>query len=251
MYAVIQTGGKQYRVQPGDLRVVEKLEGEPGAEVAFDRVLMLGGEGGAATVGAPVVEGAVVRATLIETRKGEKVHGVKKIRRQGYRRTLGHRQLESVLRITGLEGAGVNQRWDGEVDLTPRAVLVARARGLAPMVETAAVQARPARAPTASNLPATLDDAQSGEVALQEAAVQAEAAPKPARARKPKDAAAAQADAGALVEPPISETPADAAQTVANPEAQAGVGAQEGTEAPKKPRARKPKTDAAPEGGEA
>jgi large subunit ribosomal protein L21 len=214
---------------------------------------MRGGEGGQTTVGAPPVEGAVVRATLIETRKGEKIRMVKKIRRQGYRRTKGHRQLESVLRITGLEGAGVNQRWDGEVDLTPRSVLVARARGLAPMVESPAVQAQPATAPKAAkaNLPATLDDAQAGEVALQEAAVQAEAAPKAPRARKAKDTGAAQADAGALVEQPISETPADAAQTVANPEAQAGVGAQEGTEAaPKKTRARKSKTDAAPEGGE-
>src|SRR5579875_1546756 len=159
MYAVIQTGGKQYRVQPGDLLVVEKLDGEPGQEVAFDRVLMLGGEGGETTVGAPVVEGAVVRATLVETRKGEKVKIVKKIRRQGYRRTKGHRQLESVLRVTGLEGAGVNARWDGEVDLTPRSVLVARARGLA--VESAA----PTAAARSSKLPATLEDAQAGEVA--------------------------------------------------------------------------------------
>ena len=59
MYAVIQTGGKQYRVRPGDLLVVEKLDGEPGQEVAFDRVLMLGGEGGQAMVGAPVVSNRV------------------------------------------------------------------------------------------------------------------------------------------------------------------------------------------------
>jgi len=251
MYAVIQTGGKQYRVQPGDLLVVEKLEGEVGQEVAFDRVLMLGGGDGGVTLGAPVVEGAVVRATLIETRKGEKVTTVKKIRRQGYRRTKGHRQFESVLRVTGLEGAGSNERWDGEVDLTPRSVLVARARGLAPMVESPAVQAQPAAAKAtkakAAKVPATLETAQAGEVALQEAAVQAEAAPKKSRAKKPTPD---QAETGALIEPPISETPADAAQTVANPEAQAGVGAQEGTEtAPKKPRAKKAKP--ASESGEA
>src|SRR3954454_4258005 len=88
MYAVIKTGGKQYRVQPGDLLVVEKLDGEPGAAVAFGEVLMLG-DGEAVTIGAPVVEGASVAATLIETRKGEKLKIFKKIRRQGYRRTKG------------------------------------------------------------------------------------------------------------------------------------------------------------------
>lgn len=99
MYAVIKTGGKQYRVQAGDLLVVEKLDGEPGAEVAFGDVLMVG-DGEAVTVGAPLVDGAKVSATLIETRKGEKVKIFKKIRRQGYRRTRGHRQSETVLRVT-------------------------------------------------------------------------------------------------------------------------------------------------------
>ena len=90
MYAVIKTGGKQYRVSPGDLLVVEKLEGDPGAAVAFGDVLMLG-DGEAVTLGAPLVSGASVAATLVETRKGEKVKIFKKIRRQGYRRTRGHR----------------------------------------------------------------------------------------------------------------------------------------------------------------
>ena len=134
MYAVIKTGGKQYRVQPGDLLVVEKLDGEVGAAIAFDQVLMLGGGDAEPTLGLPLVEGAVVHATLIETRRGEKIKVFKKIRRQGYRRTQGHRQSESVLRVTGLVGAGVDDKWDGEVDLTPRSELVARARGLAPRV---------------------------------------------------------------------------------------------------------------------
>jgi large subunit ribosomal protein L21 len=131
MYAVIKTGGKQYRVQPGDLLVVEKLEGEPGAEIAFDQVLMLGGADGV-TIGAPIIDGASVTATLIETRKGDKVFTVKKIRRQGYRRHKNHRQPESVLRVTGLAGAGADETWDGEVDLTTRATLRERARNLAP-----------------------------------------------------------------------------------------------------------------------
>jgi large subunit ribosomal protein L21 len=130
MYAVIKTGGKQYRVQPGDVLVVEKLDGEPGAEVRFDQVLMLG-DGDSITVGAPVVDGAAVSATLIETRKGEKVKIFKKIRRQGYRRTRGHRQPESVLRVIGIAGNGSEAKWDGKVDLTTKAELDARARGLA------------------------------------------------------------------------------------------------------------------------
>ena len=80
MYAVIRTGGKQYRVEPGDVLVVEKLGGEPGADVAFSDVLMLG-DGAAVTVGAPTVDGAAVNATLIETRKGEKVRIFKKTRK--------------------------------------------------------------------------------------------------------------------------------------------------------------------------
>ena len=129
MYAVIKTGGKQYRVKAGDLLVVEKLDGEAGAKVAFDEVLMLG-EGADVVVGAPIVAGAVVEGTLIETRKGDKIKVFKKIRRKGYRRTLGHRQLESVVRVTGLAGEGKSESWDGVVDLTPRSVLNARARGL-------------------------------------------------------------------------------------------------------------------------
>src|SRR5580700_7901535 len=101
MYAVIKTGGKQYRVKPGDTLVVEKLAGEPGEKVAFDQVLMVG-DGEAVTLGAPVIEGASVSATLIETRKGDKIKVFKKIRRQGYRRTGGHRQTESVLRVTAI-----------------------------------------------------------------------------------------------------------------------------------------------------
>jgi large subunit ribosomal protein L21 len=130
MYAVIKTGGKQYRVKPGDVLVVEKLAGEPGAKVAFDQVLMIG-EGDAVTVGAPLVADALVDATLIETRKGEKIKVFKKIRRQGYRRTRGHRQPESVVRVTAVTGAGKSETWDGEVSLTPLAELTLRARNLA------------------------------------------------------------------------------------------------------------------------
>jgi large subunit ribosomal protein L21 len=143
MYAVIKTGGKQYRVQPGDVIVVEKLDGDAGSAVNFGEVLMLGGDKGV-TVGAPLIDGASVAATLVETRKGEKIKIFKKIRRQGYRRTNGHRQMESVLRITGIEGAGEKAKWDGETSLMTKAEMNARARGLAPRVE-ATEDAKPAK----------------------------------------------------------------------------------------------------------
>ncbi|MDI7775730.1 50S ribosomal protein L21 [Asticcacaulis sp. EMRT-3] len=148
MYAVIKTGGKQYRVSAGDLIRVEKLEGEAGAAVKFNEVLMLGDVAGA-VVGSPLVDGAVVEATLIETRKGEKVRIFKKTRRQGYRRTTGHRQFESVLRVTGINGAGKSAAWEGEVSLTTKAELNARARNLAPRnlgaaIETPVIEAAPA-----------------------------------------------------------------------------------------------------------
>ena len=130
MYAVIKTGGKQYRVQPGDTIVVEKLDGDAGQELKFDSVLMLGGDNGV-TLGAPMIDGAFVGATLIETRKGEKIKIFKKTRRQGYRRTNGHRQMESVLQITGIEGAGESAKWDGTVNLMTKAEINLRARGLA------------------------------------------------------------------------------------------------------------------------
>ena len=199
MYAVIKTGGKQYRVQPGDVLVVEKLAGEPGAKIAFDQVLMVG-EGDAVTVGAPTVDGASVSATLIETRKGEKVKIFKKIRRQGYRRTRGHRQPESVLRVTAVAGGGKTETWDGEVNLTPLSVLTLRARNLAHGAAAEALATPPAievetvvepqgkgKAPRARAKVVEVAE----PVAEAAAPAEAEAAPKKPRApRKPKAEAA-------------------------------------------------------------
>lgn len=147
MYAVIKTGGKQYRVQPGDVIVVEKLDGDVGSDVSFGDVLMLGGDKGV-TLGAPLIAGAAVAATLVETRKGEKIKIFKKTRRQGYRRTNGHRQMETVLRITGIDGAGEKAKWDGETSLMTKAEMNLRARGLAPRVEE--TEAKPVKAKKAA-----------------------------------------------------------------------------------------------------
>ena len=165
MYAVIKTGGKQYRVQPGDTIVVEKLDGAAGDVLTLGEVLMLGGDKGV-TLGAPLIDGATVAATLIETRKGEKVKIFKKTRRQGYRRTNGHRQHESVLRITGIDGAGETAKWDGKVELITKAEINLRARGLAPRVETPVVEAeapKPAAKKASAKKAATTDTDASTE----------------------------------------------------------------------------------------
>jgi large subunit ribosomal protein L21 len=241
MYAVIKTGGKQYRVSPGDLLVVEKLDGEPGANVAFGEVLMLG-EGEAVTVGAPTVAGASVAATLIETRKGEKVKIFKKKRRQGYRRTLGHRQTESVLRVTAITGDGKEAKWDGKVELTTKAELNARARGLdfatlnQPKKAAAPVEAKAApKAPAKAKAPKVVDVApevieEAAEAAQINAPVETEA--KAAPAKKP---AAKKAEAAPKAEAPAK---APAAKKAAAPKAEAG---EEKKAAPKKAAA--PKKD--------
>jgi len=206
MYAVIRTGGKQYRVKPGDTLVVEKLPGEAGAKVSFDEVLMVG-EGAEVTVGAPLVEGASVTATLVETRKGEKVKIFKKIRRQGYRRTRGHRQFESVLRVTAVAGGGKTDTWDGEVDLTPRAVLNARARGLKTLAESLMAEstllpvAQPKARPAAKKAAAPKTEAAP---AAEAPAAEAEAKPA-AKKAAPKKSAEPKAEAA---EAPAKKAPA-------------------------------------------
>ena len=97
-FAVIRTGGKQYRVTPNSVLKVEKLEAEAGATVTFHDVLAIGSEAGL-TLGAPTVPGASVSATVLEQARGDKIIVFKKKRRQNYRRKRGHRQHLTVLRI--------------------------------------------------------------------------------------------------------------------------------------------------------
>lgn len=104
MFAVIKTGGKQYKVATNDIILVEKLEAEEGASISLNDVLMIG-EGGNITVGAPVVKGASVTAKVVEQRKGDKVIIFKKNRRHNYRRKRGHRQFVTVLKIEGIKAA--------------------------------------------------------------------------------------------------------------------------------------------------
>jgi large subunit ribosomal protein L21 len=100
MYAVVKTGGKQYRVSPGVVIKVERLEAEVGATIALDEVLMIGDNGGdAPKVGTPLIAGAKVAAEVLEQSRAPKVIVFKKKRRKNYRRKRGHRQLQTVLRI--------------------------------------------------------------------------------------------------------------------------------------------------------
>ena len=104
MYAVIQTGGKQYRVKSGEQLRVEALPAEVGAAVSFDRVLMLG-EGEGVRVGAPFVDGATVRATVLAHGRGEKLRIFKLRRRKHFQKTQGHRQSFTEVRIEEIVGA--------------------------------------------------------------------------------------------------------------------------------------------------
>jgi large subunit ribosomal protein L21 len=106
MFAVIRTGGKQYRVTPNTVLKVEKLEAEAGQTVTFSDVLAVGGADGAATtIGAPLVPGATVTATVIAQDRLEKVIIFKKRRRQNSRRKNGHRQKVTVLRVADINQA--------------------------------------------------------------------------------------------------------------------------------------------------
>mgnify|MGYP001379417027 FL=1 len=105
MYAVVKTGGKQYRVAKDDILTVEKLDGDAGARVELSEVLAMD-DGKGLTVGAPLVDGARVAAEVLEQKKGDKVVIFKKKRRKNYRRTKGHRQQLTVIRITDFLAKG-------------------------------------------------------------------------------------------------------------------------------------------------
>ncbi len=105
MYAVIKTGGKQYRVAPNDILVIERLPGEAGGTIEFSDVLMLGGVGSTTTVGAPFIKGAKVVAELVDQTRGPKVIAFKKRRRKNSRRKRGHRQDLTKVKITSIIGA--------------------------------------------------------------------------------------------------------------------------------------------------
>lgn len=141
MFAVIKTGGKQYKVAKDDVIVIEKLEGEAGEVLSFDSVLMVG-EGAETKAGAPFVEGASVAAEVVEQTRGDKVLIFKKKRRKNHRRTNGHRQDLTVVKITDI--------------LTDGKKAAAKAKKAAPKKEAPKddAEAAPAEAKTEKKAPA-------------------------------------------------------------------------------------------------
>lgn len=108
MYAVMKTGGKQYRVEPNDKLRVDKLAGEPGATVDIKEVLMVG-EGDKTQVGAPMLDGASVKLEVLEQTRNDKIVVFKKKRRQNYRRKAGHKQEMTVVRVAEIADADGNK----------------------------------------------------------------------------------------------------------------------------------------------
>lgn len=143
MYAVIKTGGKQYKVAEGDRLVVEKIEGEAGDQIVFGEVLMLGGESGV-TVGSPLIDGAQVIGELVEVRKGEKVIVFKKRRRQNYRRTKGHRQWEAFVAISEIVLPGAKPKTAAKAKAAPKAKAGEAAPAKAAAPKAAAKAEKPA-----------------------------------------------------------------------------------------------------------
>ena len=170
-FAVIKTGGKQYKVAANDVLKIEKLDAEAGTIVTFDQVLMVGD-----TVGAPLVEGALVAAELLETRKQKTVIILKKNRRHNYRRRNGHRQLLSTVRITEI--------------LTGGAKPTIKAAGVAKSTEAVSEAAPAKKATKAAPKAAAAEAAEAPAKAPAKKAETKAAAPKKAAAAKTEDAAA-------------------------------------------------------------
>jgi large subunit ribosomal protein L21 len=142
MYAVVKTGGKQYRVAKDDVIKIERLAGEAGEIITLTEVLMLG-DGGDVTVGAPFIDGASVAGEIVEQARGPKIIVFKKRRRQNYRRKKGHRQLLTVFKVTDI-------LTDGE---KPKAKPAKKAKAEEPKAEAAKPEKAESAKPAAAKAP--------------------------------------------------------------------------------------------------
>jgi len=169
-FAVIKTGGKQYKVTANDVIKIEKLDAEPGDVVTFDQVLMVG-EGDAVTVGAPLIEGALVAGQFIATEKERTVIILKKHRRLHFDRRNGHRQRLSTVRITEILTGGAKVTTKPDEIAKKRAAARAEAAAAQSVTSAPAAKAAPAAKPVKAKAPKADDAA---------------AAPKAKAAAKPK-----------------------------------------------------------------
>ncbi|MDA7466372.1 50S ribosomal protein L21 [Planktomarina temperata] len=200
MFAVMKTGGKQYRVQSGDVLRVEKLAADAGEMIQFNEVLMVG-----STVGAPMIAGAGVQAEVIDQIKGPKtINFVKRRRKHSSKRTKGHRQKLTLVRIKDILEKGADKS----------GVKAAIGAGSVPYVATPVVEAAPAEKKPAAK----------------------KAAAKPAAAKKP----AAAAKAAAAKKPATAKKPAAAKASAEKPAAKTAAAKKP---AAKKPAAKKPAAD--------
>jgi large subunit ribosomal protein L21 len=174
-FAVIKTGGKQYKVAANDVVKIEKIAGEPGDVVTFDQILMVG-NGDDVTVGAPLVEGALVAGQFIETKKQRTIIILKKERRQHYDRRNGHRQQLSTVRITEILTGGAKPTTEVDQIAKDRYLKAAAANGATESVTEAAPKKTAAKKATAKAAPA----ADAAEAPVK--ATKAKAAPKKAAA---------------------------------------------------------------------
>lgn len=186
MYAVVSTGGKQYRVEPGTQLSVERLEAEPGASVTFDRVLLVG-DGDQVTVGTPTIDGALVTATVLGEERGPKLVIFKFKQKVKYRRRTGHRQHLTRVRVDRIDAAGRSATREEEAE-TPAGTTAAAAQ--APTKPARRSRAKAAATETAG--PAATEAAAEAQPAAE--STTSESAEKPKRTRR---SAAAKADAKA------------------------------------------------------
>ena len=190
MFAVMKTGGKQYRVQPGDVLRVEKLAADAGEMIQFNEVLMVG-----STVGAPMIAGAGVQAEVIDQIKGPKtINFVKRRRKHSSKRTKGHRQKLTLVRIKDILEKGADKS----------GVKAAIGAGSVPYVATPVVEAAPAEKKPAAKKAA----AKPAAAKKPAAAAKPAAAKKPATAKKPA-AAKASAEKPAAKKPAAKKPAAD------------------------------------------
>jgi large subunit ribosomal protein L21 len=148
MFAVLKTGGKQYKVKAGDILRVEKLAAVAGDKIQFNEILMVGGD--KPVLGAPLVAGAAVQAEVIEQIKGEKViHFVKRRRKHSSQRTKGHRQQLTLLRVTDVLATGADKSGVAAATGTADARLAAHNAGTAPAAAAPKAKAAKAAAPAA------------------------------------------------------------------------------------------------------
>ena len=175
MFAVIKTGGKQYKVAKDDVIRVEKLDGDAGASVELRDVMMVG-NGSDVTVGTPTVGGAVVTAEVVEQTRGAKIIVFKKKRRKDYQRTRGHRQELTVLRVTDISPDGKKAAAKTKAETKAK-----KAKDPPKEDKKAEAESKPAAKKTPAKKPA------AKKAAEKKSAVKKRPAAKKATARKSKD----------------------------------------------------------------